>query len=181
MLRELDRKMTEEQSAFYSEKMELYRLAVNQQKTDRKKVYSLHKPHNPFDGHTIEPLLNQMKNNKLKLPQEPAYDRGGKGKSEIEGVKILIPSPPKKTDTRYQKQKKRKQFRARAGIEPVISHLKYDYRLLENHLWGEKGVQINALMAGTAWNLKKMMEKLKEKILWLIFRFIFGKNFLPAL
>jgi hypothetical protein len=45
---------------------------------------------------------------------------------------------------------------------------------------GEEGVQINALLAATAWNLKKMMEKLKEKMLCLIFRFIFGKNFLPA-
>jgi IS5 family transposase len=52
--------------------------------------------------------------------------------------------------------------------------------LPENYLWGEKGVQINALLAGTAWNLKKMMEKLKEKMLWLIFKFICGRKFLPA-
>jgi hypothetical protein len=45
---------------------------------------------------------------------------------------------------------------------------------------GKVGVQINALIAATAWNLNKMMQKLKEKILWLIFRFIFVKNFLPA-
>ena len=37
---------------------------------------------NLFDGHTIEPLLNQMNVNKLKLPKEIIYDRGGKGKSE---------------------------------------------------------------------------------------------------
>jgi IS5 family transposase len=51
---------------------------------------------------------------------------------------------------------------------------------VRNYLWGEKGVQINALLAATAWNWKKMMEKLKGKMLWLIFRFIFGENFLPA-
>jgi hypothetical protein len=34
---------------------------------------------------------------------------GGKGKSEIKGVKITIPSPPKKNDTAYRKRKKRKQ------------------------------------------------------------------------
>jgi IS5 family transposase len=32
----------------------------------------------------------------------------------------------------------------------------------QNYLWGEKGVQINAFMAATAWNLKKLMEKLKD-------------------
>jgi IS5 family transposase len=140
-LRELERKMTEEQKAFYREKLELYKRAVNQQKKDKNKVYSLHKPFteciakgkvhkqyefgnkvglitggkkgkkiilaikgfigNPFDGHTIYSLLNQMKINELQLPQELTYDRGGKGKSEIKGVKILIPSLPKKTDTKY--------------------------------------------------------------------------------
>ena len=46
--------------------------------------------------------LNQMENNKIQLPKELAYDRGGKGKTEIKGVKIIIPSPPKKTDNQYQ-------------------------------------------------------------------------------
>jgi IS5 family transposase len=45
MLRELDRKMTEAQKSVYKEKMSLYRRAVNQQKSDKNKVYSFHKPH----------------------------------------------------------------------------------------------------------------------------------------
>src|SRR5215469_11660182 len=137
MLRELDRKMTEEQKNIYKTNIDIYKRAVNQQKTDKDKIYSLHKPftkciakgkphkpyefgnkvglitggkkgkkiilaikafvENPFDGHTIEPLLNQMEKNKIQLPQELAYDRGGKGKSEIKGVKIIIPSPAQKT------------------------------------------------------------------------------------
>ena len=127
---------------------------------------------NNFDGHTIEPLFNQMENNKLKLPKELIYDRGGKGKTEIKGVKILTPDKAKKTDTPYQKQRKRKKFRSRAGIEPIIGHLKTDYRLAQNYLLDENGIQINAFMAATAWNLKKFMEVLKEKIdklFWLIF------------
>jgi IS5 family transposase len=132
---------------------------------------------NPFDGHTLEPLLHQMKTNEIPLPKELAYDRGGKGKSEIESVKILIPSLSKKIDTNYQKRKKRQQFHSRAAIEPIISHLKYDYRLLEYYFWGKVGVQINALMAGTAWNLRKYMEKLKEKLLPFIFRLFFSQYF----
>jgi IS5 family transposase len=114
---------------------------------------------NPFDGHTIAPLLNRMRNNEICLPKELVYDRGGKGRSEISGVKIIIPSPPKKSDTKYRKEKKRKQCRARAAIEPIISHLKYDYRMLEHSPTGEKGVRINALPAGAAWNFKKMPGK----------------------
>jgi IS5 family transposase len=74
-----------------------------------------------------------MIDNGIKLPKELAYDRSRKGKPEIGGVKIIIPSPPQKTDTNYQKQAKRKKCRTRAAIEPIISLLKYDFRLLENY------------------------------------------------
>jgi IS5 family transposase len=133
---------------------------------------------NPFDGHTIDPLLNQMKENGLNLPKELAYDRGGKGKSEINGVKIIIPSPPKKTQTQYQQQTKRLKCRTRAAIEPIIGHLKTDFRLAQNYLWGEAGVQINAYLSATAWNLKKKMEELKEILLRLILKLCVPKRFL---
>ncbi|MBY0068044.1 MULTISPECIES: hypothetical protein [Empedobacter] len=53
----------------------------------------------PYDGHTIEPLLEQMETGGQKLPKELVYDRGGRGKSEIKGVKISIPSTPRKKMT----------------------------------------------------------------------------------
>lgn len=216
-LRELDRKMTNQQKNQYKKELEICKRAVNQQKNDKDKIYSIHKPFtrciakgkahkqyefgnkvgliatgkegkkiiiaikaftdNPYDGHTIEPLLNQMEVNQLKLPKELVYDRGGKGKTQINGVKILTPDKPKKTDTAYQKRQKRSKFRSRAGIEPIIGHLKTDFRMGQNYLLGEKGIQINALMAATVWNLKKMMEKLKEKLLFLIFQILYRRNF----
>ena len=124
---------------------------------------------NPYDGDTIEPLLRQMEDNDLKLPQELAYDRGGRGRREIKGVKIITPNKPKKSDSEYQKMQKRKKFRTRAGIEPIFGHLKKDFRMEQNYLWGEKGIHINAYMAATAWNLKKMLEKIKENLLRSIF------------
>jgi len=216
-LRELNNKMNEEQKRRRQAELELYQHAVNQQKNDKNKVYSLHKPftkciakgkpHKPyefgnkvglittgekgkkiitaikafwenlFDGHTIEPLLDQMETNGLKLPKELVYDRGGKGKSEIKGVKIMTPGKAKASDTRYRKQQKHKRFRARAGIEPLIGHLKTDFRMEQNYLSDTKGIQINALMAATAWNLKKMMEKLKQEFLYFIFRLFLQQNF----
>ena len=185
-VRELERKLSQEQLKQYEKEFDLYKRAINQQQGDTNKVYSLHKPftrciakgkahkqyefgnkvglittgkkgkkiitaikaflENPFDGHTIEPLLEQMENNELKLPEELAYDRGGKGKTQIKGVKIIIPGKPKASDTRYQKERKRKKCRARAGIEQIIGHLKTDFRMEQNYLLGEKGIQINALM-----------------------------------
>ena len=35
---------------------------------------------------------------------------------------------------------------------------------------GETGLQINALLIATAWNMKKMMELLKQKIIFLFFK-----------
>jgi IS5 family transposase len=135
---------------------------------------------NVFDGHTIEPLLEQMEHGGLKLPKELIYDRGGKGKSQVRGVKILTPDKAKKTDSAYQKRCRRKKFRSRAGIEPIIGHLKTDYRLTQNYLLDPTGIQINAFMAATAWNLKKLMEKLKEKAKRL-FRLIFTRRIFPDL
>jgi IS5 family transposase len=130
---------------------------------------------NIYDGRTIEPLLEQMEKNKIPLPKELVYDRGGRGKSEIKGVKIIIPSPPKKTDTKYECNQKRNKCRCRAGIEGIISHLKKDFGMGLNYFGGVLGVQINALLSGAAWNLRKYMDKLKEKI----FQFIFNHFFCP--
>ena len=216
-IRELERKMSETQLKRYERDLEIYKRAVNQQRNDANKIYSLHKPFtrciakgkahrqyefgnkvglittsskgkkiitaikafldNPFDGHTIEPLLDQMEGNKLQLPKELAYDRGGKGKAQIRGVKIITPDKPKQSATNYQKQQKRKKCRARAAIEPIIGHLKSDFRMEQNYLLGEKGIQINAFMAATAWNLKKMMEKLKKEFLRLILKIFFQQDF----
>jgi hypothetical protein len=105
---------------------------------------------NVFDGHTIAPLLEQMKNSGLPLPRELVYDWGDRGQRQIMGVNILIPSLPKKTDTTYQKRTKRMKHRRRAAIEPIQGHLKSDFRMAQNYLWGEAGVQINAFMAACA-------------------------------
>jgi IS5 family transposase len=133
---------------------------------------------NLFDGHTIEPLLEQMERNGQQLPKEIVYDRGGKGNKEIKGVTILTPDKPKKTDNGYERQKKRKKFRSRAGIEAVIGHLKSDFRMAQNYLHGEAGIQINALMSCAAWNLKKLMAALKEKAASFFMRFFF-RSVLP--
>ena len=177
-IRELERKMSEEQKKQYGEESELYKRAVNQKKEDKDKVYSLHKPFtrciskgkpyrpyefgnkvgvittgkkgmkiitairafpgNPFDGHTIDPLPVQMGENGLKLPKELVYDRGGRGKKEIQGVKIVTPDKPKASDTAYQKHRKRKKFRSRAGIEPIIGHLKKISEWNRTTSWAKK-------------------------------------------
>lgn len=125
---------------------------------------------NPHDSKTIEPLLNQSKKNLDHTPDEVVYDRGGKGQKQINDTKISTPDyRPLKRDTAYQKRKKRKKFRRRAAIEPVIGHLKTDFRMGQNYLHGANSPKINALLAATGWNLKKMMKKLKKEFLCIFF------------
>lgn len=119
---------------------------------------------NLHDSKTIEPLIEKMERNNLNKPKEIIYDRGGRGKSEIKGVRISIPSKPLKSDSPYQKRQKRRKFRRREAIEPVIGHLKSDLRMAENYLLSKSSLKFNALLSATAWNLKKWMQ---NAISWL--------------
>jgi len=128
---------------------------------------------NPHDSKTIAPLLEQAQSNNNYVPQEVIYDRGGKGVKKIGNTIISTPDyRPLKRDSQYQKKKKRKKFRRRAAIEPVIGHLKTDFRMGQNYLHGKDAPQINAFLAAAGWNLKKLMAKLKNEIKNYFFLFL---------
>jgi IS5 family transposase len=65
------------------------------------------------------------------------------------------------------KTRMRQRFRRRAAIEPVISHLKHDYRLARCFLKGHLGDAMNLKLAAAAWNLNKWM---REVLFWLFQR-----------
>lgn len=132
---------------------------------------------NPHDSKTIEPLLEQMRSENQKLPDTLAYDRGGRGAREVMGVTVITPGKPKRSDTAYDRKKKRYPFRRRAGIEPVFGHLKADHRMQDNFLSGRESASINAMLAATGWNLKKMMKDLakkNKKTLFVLLQILFG-------
>ena len=113
---------------------------------------------NPHDRQTIQPLWEPQESIVGLAPQERIDDRGGRGKRPMGNTKISMPSKPWKSDSPYQKQKKRKKFRRRAAIEPLMGHLKTEHRLQENDLMGASSPTINAYLAATGWHLKKFME-----------------------
>ena len=134
---------------------------------------------NVYDGHTLEDVLEQTKSLTGKAPKTATVDRGYKGRQMVANTQINIPKPPLKKDSEYQKRKKRKYFRRRAAIEPIIGHLKQDHRAIRNFLKGQTGDSINFIMAAAGFNFKKLMKKLKENILWLYIQIIFKRNFRP--
>ena len=84
------------------------------------------------------------------------YDRGARGIKKVGDTEIVIPETGKgKTD--YHKRKAKRNFGRRSAIEPIIGHLKNDYRMLRNNLKGNEGDAINAIMAGTAFNFRRAM------------------------
>ena len=110
---------------------------------------------NEHDSKTLEVALTSANQTRTTPIKEAICDRGYRGVKEVLGTTICIPGTPLKRDSEYQKQNKREKFKRRAAIEPIIGHLKSDFRLARNYLKGFIGDQINLLLAATAWNLKK--------------------------
>lgn len=119
---------------------------------------------NIFDGHTIPDVLAQIKRLLGRVPVVGIGDRGYRGKSKVNDTQIVTPKPARKNASIDAMALARKRFRRRAGIEPVIGHLKSDHRLKRNFLKGFTGDQINLIMAAAAFNFKKWM---RAVIFWL--------------
>lgn len=130
---------------------------------------------NTFDGHTLPSVLSQIKEMTGRSPETAICDRGFRGKNKVGDTQIVIPKSPGKKSTAYQKHKARKRFRKRAGIEPVIGHIKSDFRMARNYLKGCAGDAINLLMAAAAFNFKKLLRQLH--IFFFPFVYVQSKSF----
>ena len=112
-------------------------------------------PGNPYDGHTIDAVLKQLKRITGTQPDILIADRGYRGEKDFGNTQLVTPSRPAQDDTEYKKRKQRKRFRKRAGIEATISHLKQDFRLGRCFLKGEVGDQFNVTLSSAVYNLRK--------------------------
>ena len=122
---------------------------------------SAHKT-NIHDSKTLDLVLsNAVSNLGDKTIKEAICDRGYRGTKETtindDSITISIPGVRLKKDTKVQIAIKRKKFKRRAAIEPIIGHMKSDHRMARNYLKGFKGDEINLLLTATAFNLKKWM------------------------
>ena len=127
-----------------------------------------------YDGHTVEKALKQTERMTGNRPSKLAGDRGYRGRKLYDSTELTIPSSGSSKDSRYQKEKKRKLFRQRASIEPIIGHLKSDHRLNRNFYKGLVGDAINVMLAAAAFNFKRAMT-----FLWTYLMNRFNNNILP--
>jgi IS5 family transposase len=111
-------------------------------------------PGNPYDGHTLEKSLDQVERLTGQKAKEAYVDKGYRGhgyKGETE-VYIVGTRKMKKMTRTFRKWLKR-----RNAIEPIFGHLKSDNRMSRNYLKGKDGDQINALLSGCGFNMRKLL------------------------
>ncbi|MBK7883341.1 MAG: transposase [Chitinophagaceae bacterium] len=114
------------------------------------------------DSKTLPSVLEQYERLMDKEAKNVFLDRGYQGPKMINNTALQTPKPDKDIT-----QTKRKRHKRRAAIEPIIGHLKHDYRMSRNYLKGTVGDAINVILAAAAMNFKRMMNKWKVE-------FIFG-------
>ena len=129
------------------------------------------------DSKTVPDALEQYERLTGKQAKEVFTDRGYRGISQYKQTIIHTPSP----QSGISKSKRRKHSR-RAAIEPVIGHLKTDYRLCRNFLKGINGDNINLILAAAAMNFKRVINLWRTEATssWqLVYQFIlYGLQFL---
>lgn len=111
------------------------------------------------DSKTLPLALEQYERLTGRKASDVFLDRGYRGSKIINETSIHTPKPEKNISST-----KRKRFKRRAAIEPVISHLKHDYRMIRNYLKGASGDTINLLLAASAMNFKRAMNLWKQGI-----------------
>jgi IS5 family transposase len=106
---------------------------------------------NPYDGATLSPALKQVERTTEVRPEAAFVDRGFKGAAHHPADVAVYVSGRKRL-----RRTLKALLRRRSAIEPVIGHLKGEHKMERNHLLGQEGDRINALLTGCGFNLRKL-------------------------
>jgi IS5 family transposase len=126
------------------------------------------------DSKTIPEALEQYERLNGAEAKNVFVDRGYRGVKEYKSSKIHVPKPDKNITKQV-----RKNHIKRAGIEPVIGHLKQNYRLSRNYLKGMFGENLNVIFSAEAMNFKRRMIlwRTEASLRWiLLFKYIHGAS-----
>lgn len=115
---------------------------------------------NLYDGDTLPKTLASATYNSGKLFDSVLVDRGYAGQTRYGLTEVVQPTRKgASSQNAYQKRKHRKRMNRRAAIEPLIGHLKNDYRMARCYLKGFAGSILNAHLAAAAWNFRKWVRE----------------------
>jgi IS5 family transposase len=118
----------------------------------------------PYDGHTLKASLAAAEANAGYKIGQAFCDLGYRGVAkEVPNVEVYL------SRSRKLPRSLRRLVRRRSAIEPVIGHLKADHGMARNHLAGCDGDQVNAILSGCGFNLRKLFRAIALFVrnLWL--------------
>lgn len=111
-------------------------------------------PGNPYDGHTLEETLKQVTRLTDCQVNDAYVDKGYRGHGYKGDTEVHIVGTRKMN---HMTRSVRKWLKRRNAIEPIFGHLKSDNRMSRNYLKGTDGDQINALLSGCGFNMRKLL------------------------
>ncbi|WP_316980294.1 IS5 family transposase [Shumkonia mesophila] len=117
---------------------------------------------NPFDGHTLGPIVADLAELTGVEPKRIHVDKGYRGHNHPNRFRVWISGQVRRTTAAIKREMKR-----RTAIEPIIGHLKAEHRMDRNYLKGRDGDRTNAVLAAAGWNFHLLLRWFAE--LWRAF------------
>lgn len=132
-------------------------------------VASLSFKGSPYDGNTTRATIEQTKRLTNIIPKFVFVDNGYKGdeSKKVEedfDTNVFVDQKRRGKVSKYLW----KQMKQRARIEPIIGHLKNDYRMNKNLLKGTQGDSVNAILSAAGMNLRKLLKSIEFLLLKII-------------
>lgn len=112
---------------------------------------------NPYDGHTLGPIIADLQKLTGVDVQRVHVDKGYRGHNYPNRFKVWISGQVRRVTKTIRCEMKR-----RAAVEPVIGHLKAEHRMGRNHLKGREGDRINPVLAAAAFNFHLLLRWFKQ-------------------
>src|SRR5438132_6324728 len=122
---------------------------------------------NPFDGHTLGPVIAELERQTGVTTRRIHVDKGYRGHNHAEKFRVWITGQVRRVTRPIRREMKR-----RAAVEPVIGHLKAEHRMGRNYLKGRDGDRINAVLAAAGYNFSLLLRWL-ARLLYALIRALF--------
>ena len=107
---------------------------------------------NPFDGHTLGPVITELERQTGITTRRIHVDKGYRGHNHPEKFRVWISGQVRRVTRSIRREMKR-----RAAVEPVIGHTKAEHRMGRNYLKGRDGDCINAVLAAAGYNFALLL------------------------
>ena len=112
---------------------------------------------NPFDGHTLGPVVAELEQLTGVETRRIHVDKGYRGHNHRHKFRVWITGQVRRVTRPIRREMKR-----RAAVEPVIGHLKAEHRMGRNYLKGRNGDRANAVLAAADYNFALLLRRLRR-------------------